>query len=140
MPTRSAPLSAFRFLITALCVNAMTALAGCATDRAGTGNPDANPLAGAARAIGVATTELEPADFVRATRPAAGPDYIPVGVTPPPRAEAKRDAEAVKKLESELDGQRTRSRTYAGRPAPKSSYDGKIPPRPAAPPKELTPQ
>ena len=119
----------------ALLLAALASLAaGCATDGAGTSTGGASPLAGAARAIGVATTDPTPAEFVRASRPAAPPDFIPVGVTPPPRTEAKRDPEALKKLEQELDGQRTRSRTYSARPKPPSSYDGKIPPRPMAPP------
>ena len=133
--------SAFRFraVVASLGVALMTMLAACTTDSAGTGSPAVSPLAGAARAIGVATTEPDPQEFVRSSRPAAAPDYIPVGMTPPPRAEPKRDAAALQKLEQELDAQRTRARSYAARPKPPSPYDGKIPPRPARPPKELTP-
>ena len=113
---------------------ATTALSACATDGAGTQKAEVSPLTGAARAIGVATTEPEPQEFVRNSRPAAAPDFIPVGVTPPPRAEPKRDAAALQKLEQELDGQRNRTRSFASRPKPPSPYDGKIPPRPALPP------
>lgn len=108
-----------------------TVLSACATDGAGTQKAEVSPLAGAARAIGVATTEPEPQEFVRNSRPAAAPDFIPVGVTPPARAEPKRDTAALQKLEQELDGQRNRTRSFAARPKPPSPYDGKIPPRPA---------
>lgn len=127
-----------RATITAVVVTVMTVLGGCATDDAGTAvggvQAPAPPLQGVARALGVATTEPEPQDFVRNSRPAAAPDYIPVGVTPPPRAAPKRDASALEKLEQELDGQRGRSRAYAARPKPASPYDGKIPPRPKVQP------
>lgn len=119
--------------VAVLFVVAMTALSACATDGAGTQKAEVSPLAGAARAIGVATTEPEPQDFVRNSRPSAAPDFIPVGVTPPPRAEPRRDAAALQKLEQELDGQRNRTRSFASRPKPPSPYDGKIPPRPALP-------
>lgn len=104
-------------------------LVGCATDGAGTSS-----LAGAARAIKVTTEEPVPAEFVRAARPAAAPDFIPVGVTPPARTEPKRDPAELEKLEAELKAQRDRSRAYAGRPKPPPAYDGKIPPRPTRPP------
>lgn len=134
------------FVVSMTLLGAAVFLAGCATGGAGSAvagssSPgESSPLVGAARAIGVATTEPEPADFVRASRPATAPDFIPVGVTPPARAEPKRDAAAVEKLERELDGQRARSRAYSARPRPASGYDGKIPPRPTRPPQELTPQ
>ena len=137
MPTLFVSSSLHRGFLAVLGVALMTTLAACTTDGAGTAG--VSPLAGAARAIGVATTEPDPQEFVRSSRPAAAPDYIPVGVTPPARAEPKRDAAALQKLEQELDGQRTRARSYAARPKPPSPYDGKIPPRPAPPPKELTP-
>lgn len=117
--------------VAALLFAATTMLSACATDGAGTGKAEVSPLAGAARAIGVATTEPEPQEFVRNSRSAGTSDFIPVGVTPPPRAEPKRDAAALQKLEQELDGQRNRTRSFASRPKPPSPYDGKIPPRPA---------
>ncbi len=118
-----------------LALIGLLGLTACVTDGAGTASTGAgvsapSPLLGAARAIGVATPDTEPAEFVKASRPATAPDYIPVGVTPPARAEPKRSAEAQKKLEEELDAQRARSRNYAARPKPPSGYDGKIPPRP----------
>ncbi|MGL5446825.1 MAG: hypothetical protein ACRDBL_05910 [Rhabdaerophilum sp.] len=90
-------------------------------------------LAGAANAPG------EAADFVRAQRPAT-PEYVPVGVTPPARPIAPRDAAAAAALEAELDAQRNRSRGFAERARPRSTYDGTIPARPAPPAKELLPQ
>ena len=108
-------------------------LAACATD--GTGSAQTQG-ASAPRSIGVVTTIQPVPEFVSASRPATAPEFIPVGVTPPPRGTDRRSAEDVKKLEADLDAQRARSRSYASRPAPKSSYDGKLPPRPARPPKE----
>ena len=138
MPTLFISSSRHRGFVAVLGVALMTTLAACTTDGAGTAG--VSPLAGAARAIGVATTEPDPQDFVRSSRPATASDFIPVGITPPPRAEPKRNAEALLKLEQELDGQRTRTRSFAARPKPASPYDGKIPPRPTPPPKELTPE
>jgi hypothetical protein len=140
MPVRTERLCASHLLIALLFVIPVTGLAGCATDSASTAGAEATPFSGAARAIGVATTEPEPADFVRASRPAGAPEYIPVGVTPPPRGETRRDANAVKKLEGELDAQRKSSRAYAGRPAPKSTYSGKPLKRPATNPVKTAPK
>jgi hypothetical protein len=139
MPAESERSLQQRYAVAGILGAIVALLAGCASTETGTAAAT-NPLAGAARAIGVATTEPEPPEFVRAARPATAPEFIPVGVTPPPRGEKRHDPEALKKLEAELDAQRGRSRSYASRPAPKSSYDGRIPPRPVRPPKELTPQ
>ena len=106
-------------------------IVACASDGAGTA-PAANSAA--PRLASLSTPVQEPAEFVRQSRPTGTPDFIPVGVTPPARAEPKRDAAAVEKLEKELDAQRNRSRSYAARPRPASSYDGKILPRPKAAP------
>lgn len=114
------------FLIFGPGLGVALALAACATDGAGI-----SPLSGAARAIGVTTDEPVPAEFVRAARPQAPPDFIPVGVTPPARTEPKRDPAQLEKLEAELKAQRDRSRSYAGRPKPPSAYDGRLPPRPS---------
>lgn len=109
--------------------------AGCATDGESVAGGASAPLSiGGNKLPGVTTTAQEPADFVRASRTAEPTTFIPVGVTPPPRAEPKRNADAVKKLEEQLDAQRNRSRAYAARPKPKSQYDGKIPPRPTLSP------
>lgn len=115
---------------------AALALAGCA------GEPlnDSNELKRNAIAIGVAAPVGEPAEFVRASRPANAPDYIPVGVTPPARAEAPREAEAQRRLESNLDADRRRSQAFARRPVPRSTYDGSRPPRVLPPPPELVPR
>lgn len=131
MPFLVVPPRPRRARVVALLFAATTVLSACATDGAGTQKVEVSPLTGAARAIGVATTEPEPQEFVRNSRSAGTSDFIPVGVTPPPRAEPKRDAAALQKLEQELDGQRNRTRSFASRPKPPSPYDGKIPPRPA---------
>lgn len=91
---------------------------------------------GPARSLAVTTTPPEPAEFVRQSRPAGAPDFIPVGVTPPPRNAPGRDAGALQKLESDLNAQRDRSRSFARRAVPRSSYDGQIPPRPPKNPPE----
>ena len=110
-------------------------ISGCATDGEGTaGGAGASLSIGGNKLPGVTTTVQEPADFVRSSRTAEPTTYIPVGVTPPPRTEPKRNADAVKKLEEQLDAQRNRSRAYAARPKPKSQYDGKVPPRPTPSP------
>lgn len=131
MPLLFVPARPRRARVAALLFAAAAGLSACATDGTGTQKAEVSPLAGAARAIGVATTEPEPQEFVRNSRPAAAPDFIPVGVTPPARAEPKRDTAALQKLEQELDGQRNRTRSFAARPKPPSPYDGRIPPRPA---------
>lgn len=73
------------------------------------------------------TDVQEPAQFVREARPQQQ-DYIPVGVTPQ-RTGVQRSAQELQAIEKELDAQRQRSRAYANRPKPASTYDGKIPPR-----------
>lgn len=134
MPLLFVPTRHRHFRVVLMLVAVAAVLSACATDGAGTQTAEVSPLAGAARAIGVATTEPEPQDFVRNSRPATAPDFIPVGVTPPARAEPRRDTAALQKLEQELDGQRNRTRSFAARPKPPSPYDGRIPPRPALPP------
>jgi hypothetical protein len=114
-------------VVSCLCVVLVAAgLAGCAT---GT-----TPADSAGYAVpGVTTTRQAPAEFVRESRGEAPSGYIPVGITPPPRVEPRRDAATLKKLEDQLDAQRNRSRTYAARPRPASAYTGPTPPRPAPP-------
>lgn len=122
----------------AALVMAAMLLGGCVTDGTPPAMSGPAPAAsGSARSIAITTTPPEPADFVRAARPASDPDFIPVGATPPARTTPPRDADAVKRLETELDADRRRSRGFANRPRPAASYDGKIPPRPRAePPKQ----
>jgi hypothetical protein len=88
---------------------------------------------------GVRTEVGEPKEFVRETRAGAPQDFIPVGVTPPARRIAPRDEAGAAALEKELIAARQRSQGVANRPRPRSSYDGSVPPRPAAPAKELLP-
>jgi hypothetical protein len=121
-----------RFLRLASAALAGALAAACAADAV-----TESPIGGAARIVGAATSAPEPAGFVREARPAGQPDFIPVGVTPPGRAAPGRSPEELKQLESELDAQRDRSKTFARRPAPASTYDGSIPPRPKPVPPEL---
>ncbi|MCA3594513.1 MAG: hypothetical protein ING72_10190 [Methylobacterium sp.] len=88
---------------------------------------------------GVRTEVGEPKEFVRETRAGAPQDFIPVGVTPPERRIAPRDEAGAAALEKELIAARQRSQGFANRPLPRSSYDGAVPTRPAAPRKELLP-
>ena len=94
----------------------------------------------AATLAGIAAPTPEPAEFVRAQRPAGEQGYLPVGVTPPARSEAPRDAAAVSALEAELNAARDKSRAFANRPPPKPSYDGTPAPKVENLPKELMPQ
>ena len=89
---------------------------------------------------GVRTEVGEPKEFVRETRAGAPQDFIPVGVTPPARRIAPRNEQGAAALEKELIAARQRSQGAANRPLPRSTYDGSVPPRPAAPPQELLPQ
>jgi hypothetical protein len=109
----------------------MTLISGCQTDGASGAGQGPSPALGVARALGVATDAPEPAEFVRAARPAPAPDYIPVVASQPSRPISRRDPTTLKQLEEDLESQRSRSRGFAARPKPPSSYDGKIPPRPA---------
>ena len=111
-------------------------LAGCALDPVS----DESAAKRSATLVGIASPTVPAADFVRESRTAAPQTYIPVGVTPPARPVAPRNAADAASLEAELDAQRNRSQGFARRPAPKASYDGRIPPRPAPPPKELIPE
>lgn len=79
------------------------------------------------------TDVQEAAPFVQQSRPAQQ-DYLPVGVTPQ-RTGVQRSAAELQAIEKELDAQRQRSRAFANRPKPPSSYDGRVPPRlrPATP-------
>jgi len=94
----------------------------------------------AATLAGIAAPTPEPAEFVRAQRPAGEQGYLPVGVTPPAREEAPRDAAAVTALEEELNAARDKSRAFATRPPPQATYDGSTPPKVEKPPPELMPQ
>lgn len=128
----------------ALLVPALAGLlAACATDGTPPAPVTAAPAAAETREkpaenalanrLRVTTTLNEPAGFVRESRPAQQ-DYIPVGVTPQ-RTGVQRSATELQSIEKELDAQRQRSRAFANRPKPPSTYDGRVPPRlrPAAP-------
>jgi hypothetical protein len=89
---------------------------------------------------GAAQNPPEPAGFVREQRRSDALDFIPVGVTPPKRDIAPRNAAEARALEAELDAARQRSRAFSSRPQPRPTYDGSIPPRPTPVPPELLPQ
>jgi hypothetical protein len=73
---------------------------------------DQNPVRDAFVGAGLGTTLPKRPDFVEASRPAST-EYMPVGVSAPPRPSAKRTPEQVKALEAELDGTRARNQSSA---------------------------
>lgn len=95
-------------LLPAVLAPAFLALAACTSSQAQ--DETRTPVKSVAETVGMATTPPEPAGFVKATRPAQT-EYLPVGVTPPPRAIKPKTPAQVKALESELAA--TRARTQA---------------------------
>lgn len=102
-------------LIPAVLVAAGMALAGCA---------EGEGVKGVAEAAGLATTPQESKSFVRATRPAEL-EYIPVGSSVT-RAAARKPVEDFKKIETQLEAQRSANeaagntaRALGATPAPK---------------------
>lgn len=83
------------------------------------------PVRQAATLGGFATTPRESADFVREKRPESS-DYIPIGVTPPPREPAKPQ-DRVKGVEGELDALRAANEARA---AQAKSLGSSAPPAP----------
>lgn len=83
------------------------------------------PVRQAATLGGFATTPRESADFVREKRPEST-NYIPVGVTPPPREPAKPQ-DRVKSVEGELDALRAANEARA---AQAKSLGASAPPAP----------
>jgi hypothetical protein len=85
---------AFRALI--VCAAAAT-LGSCG---------ETNLMRDAAIATGIATPPKEAPEFVRQSRPAKL-DYLPVGVSAPPREATYKSKDAVTAAEKELDAART---------------------------------
>ncbi len=88
---------------------AMATLSGCATTATET-KTGGDPLRSLAVWAGFATNAEEPADFVKATRPATL-DFTPVGVTPagPKKNARKLTPEELKALEAELEAARAKN-------------------------------
>lgn len=86
-------------LLSGLCFLAH-ALVGCVGD--------ANPVRDAVNAAGIGPKPVAAPDFVAGSRP-AGLDYLPVGVSAPPRESRARSADSVKSLEAELVASRGRN-------------------------------
>lgn len=107
---------------------AATALAGCALEPF----PDESLPRRAAVAVGAASPTQDGAAFVRESRDPGGPQYLPVGVTPPARPARARTPEEAKALEGELDAARNASAAAARRPVPPSTYG--TPAAPVLPP------
>ena len=100
---------AVKALSGAILVLVGSALGGCAGD--------ANPVRDLAMAAGVTGGEPKPApDFVVRTR-TSSPDYLPVGISAPPRRVKPKDPIEVKRAEGEMQalGRRNAARGAAAR-------------------------
>lgn len=75
------------------------ALSGCG---------ETNIVRDAAQGVGLAGRPSEPTDFVRASRANAPTGFMPVGVSAPPRATARKTAAEFKAMESALEADRVR--------------------------------
>ena len=69
---------------------------------------ETNIVRDAAQGVGLAGRPSEPTDFVRASRANAPSGFMPVGVSAPPRATARKTAAEFKAMESALDADRAR--------------------------------
>lgn len=99
-----------------LAAAVMTALLAAACTE--TNSPASNrTVHGLAVAVGAATEQPDPPDFIKATR-TGKTDYMAVGVTPPDRKLQPRKGDDVKKLENELDATLSQHNRLAGRKAP----------------------
>ncbi len=126
MPRSTAP----RLVLAALLAAGASACAG-----------DVNPVRDVAVGTGFGTTLPQRPDFVEASRPASL-DYMPVGVSAPPRATRNKTPDQVKAMEAELDGLRgaqearaAEARRLAMTPAPEPVRVApiKVDPTPIAP-------
>lgn len=110
---RGNPISAF-----AVCSLVLVA-SGC------TLNPfdDDGAVRQTSRQLGLSPNPVERPEFVRRTRP-EDMQYLPVGVTPPPRV----PLQSPQALEAELAAKRAGNEAAANAPKPPSPYDGKIEP------------
>ncbi|MGU3540325.1 hypothetical protein [Methylobacterium sp. A54F] len=108
------------------------AAGGCSTD--------VNPLRYAAEQTGGGPKPVTAPDFVAGSR-RAGPEFLPVGVSAPPRPVRAKSSEGQKALESELEGARSRNEARgrsaegAGRAAKSEALrPAQAPPAPATAP------
>lgn len=95
--------------VAALALLGGTALAGCVGD--------ANPVRDAVQSAGFGPRAVAAPDFVERSRPVA-PDYLPVGVSAPPRDAPLKSAAQVRALESDLEKARGRNEARGGVRAP----------------------
>ena len=87
-----------------LAAAAAAGLAGC--------SGDTNPIRDVAVATGVGAQPRTAPDFVARSRPEKL-DYLPVGVSAPPRATAARPQAAVSSVEAEMDALRAANEARA---------------------------
>ncbi|SFU94961.1 hypothetical protein SAMN02799631_03369 [Methylobacterium sp. 174MFSha1.1] len=99
---------------------------GCVLDGAG--------IRDAAKSAGFGPKEVAAPDFVKETRRGGG-EFLPVGVSAPPRETRAKSAAGVKQLEAELDASRQRNEAK-GRDAAKVGGAVKPPAPPKVPPAE----
>ncbi|MGE7413746.1 hypothetical protein [Methylobacterium tarhaniae] len=102
---------------------------GCVLDGAG--------VRDAAKSAGFGPKEVAAPDFVAQTRREGG-DFLPVGVSAPPRETRAKSAAGVKALEAELDASRQRNEAR-GRDAAKVGGAVKPPAPPQVPPTKVPP-
>ncbi|GJE02902.1 hypothetical protein [Methylobacterium isbiliense] len=108
----SAQLGFARPALTGLCAACLgVVLGGCVLD-------GGNPVREAAKAAGIAPPPATAPDFVARSRREGG-DFLPVGVSAPPRAIRAKSAAGVKDLEADLDASRQRNEAR-GRDAAKA--------------------
>lgn len=69
---------------------------------------ETNIVRDAAQGVGLAGRPSEVTDFVRASRANAPSGFMPVGVSAPPRATARKTPAEFKQMESALDADRAR--------------------------------
>ncbi len=108
---------------------ACLATGGCVLDGAG--------IRDAAKSAGFGPKEVAAPDFVRDTRREGG-DFLPVGVSAPPRETRAKSAAGVKALEAELDASRQRNEAK-GRDAAKVGGAVKPPAPPQVPSTKVPP-
>jgi len=77
--------------------------------------PASGPVESIFRGAKLSTTPVEPPDWVRQTRPAQTPDFIPVQRVRPEPSRAPMPPERVRQMEAELDALRARHDALGGR-------------------------
>ncbi len=112
-----------RLLVGACVIAGTAALAAC--------SGDLNPVRDVAVAAGVGNDRKKAEDFIETTRP-ENLDYMPVGVSAPPRAVTAKPVADVKAAEAEMDAIRAGNEARAA-----AARQAGATPAPQAPPRPL---